>query len=112
MIPLKGGTKAWGDSDEQPMTGSSIPTDAATAREIVSHAVAAFQNVPGAVLKPSNDLVASTTPAASSDPTLLAWPSDKRMLMRSMGDYDFEGGFVGSLQLCYDLCTAEISLIG
>ena len=34
------------------------------------------------------------------------------MLFRSGLDYHFEGGFVGSVQLCYDLCTAEIGLVG
>jgi hypothetical protein len=45
---------------------------------------------------------------------LQTWPAGApRMLQRSPGGgYHFEGGFVGALQICYDLCSGELSVVG
>jgi hypothetical protein len=90
-----------------------ITVDAAGAREIVDAYVRAFSSLQGAVLAPwpsGGDRVAANEPAPG--PTLATWPSDRK-LARSPGlEYHFLGGFVGSLQLCYDLCTAELGLVG
>jgi hypothetical protein len=91
--------------------------DEATAHEIVDAYVAALSGVPGAVVSPwpsINDAVATNEPAAGSDRTLATWPSDRKLgIARTPGpSFHFQGGFVGSLQICYDLCTAELGLIG
>jgi hypothetical protein len=91
-----------------------VAVDAGTAREIVDTYVAGFANVPGAVRIPwsSPQAVASNEPPSNAGPSIATWPAT-RMIARSPGlDYHFQGGFVGSLQLCYDLCTAELGLIG
>ena len=92
-----------------------VAVDAATAREIVDAYVRAFSGLQGAVLAPwpgGGDRVAANEPAPAAGPTLATWPSDRK-LARSPGlDYHFLGGFVGSLQLCYDFCTAELGLVG
>jgi hypothetical protein len=87
------------------------PVSGEVAREIVGGYLDAFRGLSGAVMRPFPELVASATPTPSQDSTLATFPAS-RALARSGIEYHPEGGVVGSLQLCYDLCTAQLSLIG
>ncbi len=87
----------------------------ATARSLVADAIAAMSGT-GAVIRPLPDLIAA---AAPSSPAPVQALSDSHAIQRTAsvqrsggGGWKPEGGFIGSLQLCYDFCRQELSVVG
>ncbi len=81
------------------------------ARAIVAEYIAKLGPLGATTVPFPSDLVASAEPSQSPERSLQTWPSS-RMLQRSPGGFKLEAGFVGALQLCYDLCTADLSVNG
>ena len=97
--------------------------DVAEGRAFAQEAIAAMSGYGGVkVSAPPSDLVASTeappsnsglVPGAKSDTTLVQTFPLGYMVQRSGGgSVKPEAGFVASIQLCYDACTGEVSVVG
>jgi hypothetical protein len=91
----------------------SISVNDADARAIVAHAIATIGGVPGAKVFPFDEAIAANEPptTASGEQSIATWPAGKQMIQRSIL-HMLEGGFVGSLQLCYDFCKGQLSVVG
>jgi hypothetical protein len=86
----------------------SISVSDADGRAIVAEAIRTIGSVPGAKVFPFDEAVASYEPPEQS---IATWPAGKQMIQRSIL-HMLEGGFVGSLQLCYDFCKGQLSVVG
>lgn len=89
--------------------------DQATARAMVDQGIAALSGMPGAVVRPfPDDLVASNEAGEGGSQVQASAAAGAPSLQRSGGGKwgKPEGGFIGSLQLCYDLCKKELSVLG
>jgi hypothetical protein len=76
------------------------------AREVVNYSIAKLAPH-GATVKPFQPNLVAAAPALQADSSSVqTW-----RLQRSSA-YAAEGGFVGALQLCYDFCSGELSVVG
>lgn len=92
-----------------------IDVSASEARWIVDTAIAAM-SPHGATVKPfAGDLIAANEPGPSAPIGAIqaAFAPTQHPIQRSSSSrFKPEAGFVGALQLCYDLCSSELSVIG
>jgi hypothetical protein len=88
----------------------AIEVNDADGRAIVAEAIRKLGSVPGARTFPFEEAVAANEPPAGEQ-SIATWPAGRQMIQRSIL-HMLEGGFVGSLQLCYDFCKGELSVVG
>lgn len=107
--------------NDRSSSASAGTVDDATARAMVADAVGQMTGT-GAVVKPfPDDLVATNGEAGGGvGGSVQALTAAGAPLQRAPdvqrsaggGGWHPEGGVIGSLQVCYDLCKAEVSLLG
>ena len=121
-----GATPAASNRSQVKDTSHFVPgyeIDVAEGRAFAQEAITAMSGYGGVkVSAPPSDLVASTeappsnaglVPGAKSDTTLVQTFPLGYMVQRSGGgSVKPEAGFVASIQLCYDACTGEVSVVG
>jgi hypothetical protein len=59
-----------------------------------------------------SDLMASAELSPAPQRSIQTWPMGRTLQRVPGGPYKLEAGFVGALQLCYDLCTGVLSVNG
>jgi hypothetical protein len=96
---------------DQSYLGPAVDVTDAQARSIVADYIAKLGPLGATTIPFASDLVASADLSSADEVSVQAWPA-ARMLMRSPGAFKLEAGFVGALQLCYDLCTGDLSVNG
>ena len=98
------------DTDQSKLGDGPYVTET-QARAIVSDYIAALGPLGAKTFPFPPDLVASADPSPAPSVSVQTWPA-QRMLMRSSSAFKLEAGFVGALQLCYDLCSGDLSVNG
>ena len=87
-----------------------VSVDEDTARKYAAAAIRVLGPYGATIVQPPSPLVASNDLTSAPGQQVQTWPA-QRMLMRE-SKFKLEVGFVGALQLCYDLCTGELSVNG
>jgi hypothetical protein len=88
----------------------AVSVDEDTAKKYAAAAIRVLGPYGATIVQPPSPLVASNDLTNAPGQQVQTWPA-QRMLMRE-SKFKLEVGFVGALQLCYDLCTGELSVNG
>jgi len=97
---------------DQSTIGPGAPVDERQARAIVADFIATLGPLGATTVPFPSDLVAANETAHAGEQAVQTWPIGKRLMRAPAGAFQFEAGFVGALQLCYDLCTGDLSVNG
>jgi hypothetical protein len=87
-----------------------VSVDEDTAKKYAAAAIRVLGPYGATIVQPPSPLVAANDLTTAPGQQVQTWPA-QRMLMRE-SKFKLEVGFVGALQLCYDLCTGELSVNG
>lgn len=105
-----GPTQSWATA---PALGRPIRVDMATGRQLVDAFIKDFGPNATKVIPWREEAVATSQGAAPEGGPVAQATLDQPVVQRlGGGTVDWEAGVVGSIQVCYDLCTGEISLVG